>query len=199
MKMQINNYWPYMAFKKPITQNKNEKLIELKKSMQKIDLEFKNNANNFVFNDGDINADIMLIGEAPGEEEDKEGIPFVGKSGKLLRYFLKEANFKNYYITNIIPWRPPNNRTPEKSEIILMQPFIKKHIEIIAPKIIIPVGATALKALEINESITNTQGIIHNSSIGAIFPIYHPSYALRVPEKKKELWLSLLKLKQIMK
>lgn len=168
------------------------------KMMSDTNIVFSNQCNNFVFSDGNINSNLMLIGEAPGEEEDLQGIPFVGRSGQLLRFFLKEAKINDIYITNIIPWRPPNNRTPTIQEISFMQPYIFQHIKIINPKIIVVIGTTSLKALNINQTITKAQGNLFETEIGKIYPIYHPSYALRVSAKKKDLWLSLLKLKSLL-
>ncbi|WP_342261994.1 uracil-DNA glycosylase [Alphaproteobacteria bacterium endosymbiont of Tiliacea citrago] len=180
-------------------QNQKRSLLNTLKEKKRLDrsLIFANQDNNFVFDDGNIDSDIMFIGEAPGEEEDKLQKPFVGKSGQLLRLFLKEANIFDFYITNIVSWRPPYNRTPTNDEIACMKPFIIEHIKIIDPKIIVTVGTTALKALGVLSTITNTQGTLLKLDIGNVFPIYHPSYALRVSSKKKELWISLLKLYKI--
>lgn len=176
-----------------------KRLLELKeKKRQDKSLIFAGQATNFVFEDGNPDADLMFIGEAPGEEEDLRGLPFVGRSGQLLRAFLKEAGIKDFYITNIVSWRPPSNRTPTNSEILLMQPYIFEHIKIISPKIIVAVGTTSLKALNITQTITKAQNNLFTTDQGSVFPIYHPSYALRVSSKKKELWHSLLKLKNLL-
>lgn len=175
-----------------------EKLNILKIKMQNENqILYKKEANNFVFNDGNYDAPIMLIGEAPGAEEDIQGKPFIGRSGKLLRFFLKEATITDYYITNIIPWRPPSNRTPTIEEIDIMKPYILEHIEIIKPKIIVTVGTTALRALNISDLITNVQNTLITNKIGKIFPIYHPSYALRINQKKQDLWKSIVHLKTL--
>lgn len=157
---------------------------------------YQNQATNFVFDDGNPDAPFMFIGEAPGEEEDLQGIPFVGRCGQLLRFFLKEAEINDFYMTNIVSFRPPNNRAPTNEEIQAMQPYIFEHIKIIQPKIIIAIGTTALKVMNIKETITNAQGKIFETDIGKVYPIYHPSYALRVAAKKKELWISLLNMIQ---
>lgn len=157
---------------------------------------YQNQATNFVFDDGNPDAPFMFIGEAPGEEEDLQGIPFVGRCGQLLRFFLKEAEINDFYMTNIVSFRPPNNRAPTNEEIQAMQPYIFEHIQIIQPKIVIAIGTTALKTMNIKETITNAQGKIFETDIGKVYPIYHPSYALRVTAKKKELWISLLRLTQ---
>ena len=109
----------------------------------------KNYAKQAVFSDGNPSSKIMLIGEAPGVEEDKLGKPFVGLAGQLLNKMLKAINLdrNSVYITNVVPWRPPNNRTPNSEEILQCLPFIQKHIEIIKPSIMILLGGTAAKAI----------------------------------------------------
>lgn len=192
--------------------SKQNALDALRAKLESFDkLQFKVHANNLVFSDGNSNAKLMLIGEAPGEEEDKLGKPFVGKSGKLLSQFLESIvdeggkyDRTRYYITNIIPWRPPGNRTPTADEVELMRPFVLEHISIIDPVLIVPVGAVALKAMGL-DGITSKQGKLHQVDLGSIvglrniFPVYHPSYALRVPSKKRDLWLSLLKMQEVLK
>lgn len=179
--------------------NKQQKLDILKSEMQLFNhIPYKGYAKNLVFADGNPDSGLMFIGEAPGEDEDIQGLPFVGKSGQLLSYFLSEIGLtrKDYYITNIINWRPPANRTPTSDEISLMLPFVKKHIEIIEPKLIVLVGSVALKALlPPHKSITAAQSNFFESELGEFYVIYHPSYALRLSTKKKDLWQSILKLK----
>lgn len=190
--MENNYLWPERAFKQS---GKSELLHDLRLEIEHVDLSFKSLAQNLVFGDGDINASVMFIGEAPGHEEDAAGLPFVGRSGQLLRGFLKEAKIENFYITNIIPWRPPKNRTPTQEEIEIMRPYVYKHVEIIDPTIIVLVGTTALKAFEIDDTITNVQNLVMDHNVGKVFSIYHPAYALRVNSKKKDLWQSLLLLR----
>lgn len=186
-----------------ISGNKAEALKGLYNKLEKFDkFPFKAYAKNLVFSDGNADADLMLIGEAPGEDEDKEGKPFVGRSGKLLSSFLETLGFdrSKYYITNIINWRPPGNRTPTPEEIELAKPFVIEHIQIIKPKLIITVGSVALKALGITQGITMAQGKLFEVELAGkvyrVFPVYHPSYALRMPSKKRDLWLSLLKMEE---
>jgi len=192
--------------------SKSKALDALRAKLDSFDkLPFKIHAHNLVFSDGNCNARLMLIGEAPGEEEDNLGKPFVGKSGKMLSQFLEaivdeggKYDRTRYYITNILPWRPPGNRTPTADEIDLMRPFVLEHINIIDPVLIVPVGAVALRAMGLDR-ITNKQGKLHQVDLGPvarlrnIFPVYHPSYALRVPSKKRDLWLSLLKMREVLK
>lgn len=219
-------HWPEFAFKnqrfarnvsakknheveivEPVSSSKTQALENLRAKLVAFDgLSFKKFATNLVFSDGNRDSRLMLVGEAPGEEEDKEGKPFVGKSGKLLTQFLEaiedeggKYDRSRYYITNIVNWRPPGNRTPTFDEITLMKPFILEHINIIDPLLIVPVGAVALKAMGL-DGITNSQGRLQKVELGGvvrnIFPVYHPSYALRMPSKKRDLWLSLLKMRQ---
>ncbi len=165
----------------------------------------KNQALNTVFADGNSSSKIMLIGEAPGAEEDKSGKPFVGAAGQLLNKMLAAINLdrNSVYITNIVPWRPPNNRAPNTEEILQCLPFIQKHIEIIQPSILVLLGGTATKAiLATTLGITKLRGNWHkyNSlSIKEPIPImamYHPAFLLRSPGHKKEAWEDLQKIQK---
>ena len=160
----------------------------------------KNQALNTVFADGNPSSKIMLIGEAPGAEEDKLGKPFVGAAGQLLNKMLAAINLdrNSVYITNIVPWRPPNNRAPNTEEILQCLPFIQKHIEIIQPSILILLGGTATKAiLTTTHGITKLRGQWHeynNLYIKKPIPtiaMYHPAFLLRSPGHKKEAWKDL--------
>lgn len=136
--------------------------------------------------DGDINSDIMIIGEAPGKTEDEEGIPFIGKSGQLLNKLLHEIDIQrqDIYITNVIPWRPLNNRTPTSKEIKDMAPILKKHIFLKKPKCIIVLGAVATKAIfGMNITLNTGRQKIHiiNNNI-KVFITFHPSFLLRFPD-----------------
>jgi DNA polymerase len=147
----------------------------------------------------------MLIGEAPGTEEDKLGKPFVGAAGQLLNKMLAAINLdrNSVYITNIVPWRPPNNRAPNTEEILQCLPFIQKHIEIIQPSIMILLGGTATKAiLATTLGITKLRGKWHEyNSLNIKEPIltiamYHPAFLLRSPGHKKEAWEDLQKIQK---
>lgn len=166
----------------------------------------KNKATQTVFADGNPGAKIMLIGEAPGAEEDKIGKPFVGLAGKLLDRMLATINLDRtkVYISNVVPWRPPNNREPDNEEILQCMPFIQRHIELIQPSILILLGGTASKAiLTTNIGITKLRGKWHNyNSLGLKKPIltraiFHPAFLLRSPRHKKETWQDLLEIKKI--
>lgn len=172
----------------------------------------KLHAKNDVIFDGKIDAKIMLIGEAPGENEDNEGIPFCGQSGKLLRKAIRYINLstdENLFITNIVYWRPPMNRKPDESEISQCLPFVYKIIDIIQPKMIILCGATAISTiLQTNSKVSDVVGKFNdtpkplldklNVNIANIptFSLYHPSYLMRNPSMKKVFWQHLLVLKK---
>ena len=148
---------------------------------------------------------VMLIGEAPGEEEDKTGKPFKGQAGKLLDKMLDAIgqNRNNTYITNLIFWRPPGNRNPSPEEIDACLPFVLRHIELINPKILILAGAIAAKAIlkENNKGIIQLRGKWQNFSLNKdtiikTMPIYHPSFLLRQPSRKRDAWEDLKKIKK---
>lgn len=165
-------------------------------------------AKNTVLCDGNPNAKIMLIGEAPGATEDEKGVSFCGESGMLLDAMLKSIGISretNAYITNTVFWRPPANRKPTAEEIDLCRPFVEKHIALINPHLIILVGATATNSLlNQGESITNLRGNIYNytnqytNTPIKTTAIFHPAYLLRQPFKKKDMWYDLLKIKDIL-
>ena len=182
------------------------KLANLKEKVFNLDCELKNKAKNFVFYDGLLTSEIMLIGEAPGYEEDKIGKPFVGAAGKKLDEMIKAIGLsrqKNVYITNIIPWRPPNNRPPSDNEINFFLPHVEKHISIIKPKILLLFGNVASKSLlSLKDGITKNHGKwfkyknpFLNKEIFTIC-IFHPSYLLRSPDKKRVAWEDLKKVKE---
>ncbi|MCF6273784.1 MAG: uracil-DNA glycosylase [Rhodobacteraceae bacterium] len=164
----------------------------------------KKGARNTVFCDGNPAARVMIIGEAPGREEDRAGKPFIGSAGQLLdRMFaaiglsrLEEAPESALYITNLLPWRPPQNRDPSPEETALMKPFLLRHIELAQPGFIITMGNPSTKALrDTNIGITKMRGqwgeVLGIPSI----PLLHPAYLLRSPEKKRLAWADLLSLR----
>lgn len=164
----------------------------------------KATALNTVFADGNIKADVMLIGEAPGAEEDAQGLPFVGQSGQLLNKILLSIGLtrENVYIANIVPWRPPGNRTPTTEEIALCQPFIEKHIELINPKFLVLVGGISAKTiLKTNEGVSKLRGklttyeSLSGRNINCI-ATFHPAYLMRSPGQKAQVWLDFLLLKK---
>tara|TARA_B100001765_G_scaffold202791_1_gene157039 strand:- start:44 stop:745 length:702 start_codon:yes stop_codon:yes gene_type:complete len=175
------------------------KLESLKKNIQLIkNCELKKNATNLVFGDGNIDAKIMIIGEGPGAQEDSEGIPFVGRAGKLLDKMLEaiQLDRDKVYISNVVNYRPPANRRPTEDEIKKYLPYLKTHIEIINPKILILLGSTALTALVGNiEVISKARGKWIKKEIGKIKPwiiaSFHPAFLMRQPEQKKLAWIDL--------
>ena len=166
------------------------------KSIKNCDL--KKNAINLVFSDGNPFSEIMIIGEGPGANEDKEGKPFVGRAGKLLDKMLAsiKLNRKNVYISNVVNFRPPQNRKPTDIEINRYLPFLKKHIEIVNPKILLLLGSTALNAIIGNEIvISKARGKWIKKKIGNIetnvIASFHPAFLMRQPEQKKYAWEDL--------
>ena len=176
-----------------------QKLEKLKKSIQFIkNCELKKNATNLVFGDGNISAKIMIIGEGPGAQEDTEGKPFVGRAGKLLDKMLESItlNRTKVYISNVVNYRPPANRRPTEKEIVRYLPYLKSHIEIMNPKILILLGSTALNAIIGNAAvISKARGKWIQKEIGTAKPwiiaSFHPAFLMRQPEQKKLAWLDL--------
>jgi len=180
-------------------ENKHKKLIKLKKEIDSIeDCKLKNNASKIVFADGNIQSSIMIVGEGPGQTEDELGKPFVGDAGNLLNKMLKAIKIerKKVYITNVVNYRPPNNRKPEQSEINRYSKYLKEHISIIDPKILILMGSTAMEALlGSNKRISKERGqwkevIIKQKNYKTIIT-FHPAYLLRKPDQKKFSWEDL--------
>ena len=182
-----------------IPEDRSKSLEFLKKSimnLKKCDL--KKNAKNIVFSDGNPKSKIMLIGEAPGANEDDEGLPFVGRAGMLLDKMLAAINLdrKKVYISNIINYRPPENRRPTDEEIKRYLPFITKHIEIINPKILVLLGSTAMNALIGNDVvISKMRGKWIEKEFGncktSVIITFHPAFLMRQPAQKKMSWIDL--------
>ena len=184
---------------KPTLENSKFRLESLKnkiKTIQNCDL--KKNASKIVFADGNIQSPIMIVGEGPGQKEDELGRPFVGDAGNLLNKMLKAINIKRdkIYITNVVNYRPPNNRKPEPSEINRYSEFLKEHISIIDPKILILMGSTAMEALiGSNKKISKERGqwkeVIIKQKNYKTLVTFHPAYLLRKPDQKKFSWKDL--------
>ena len=176
-----------------------QKLNKLKNKIHNIkNCELKKNATNLVFGDGDIHAKIMIIGEGPGAQEDAAGIPFVGRAGKLLDKMLNaiQLDRSKVYISNVVNYRPPENRRPTEIEIKRYLPYLKNHIEIINPKILVLLGSTALNTSIGNEIvISKARGKWIQKEIGKIRPwiiaSFHPAFLMRQPEQKKLAWIDL--------
>lgn len=169
--------------------------------------DLKKGARNLVFADGNKAARVMIIGEAPGKDEDLEGLPFVGRAGQLLDKMLAAIDLSRraetpqdaVYITNVLPWRPPQNRDPEADEVAMMLPFLKRHIALVAPDFIVPMGNAACRALLGKSGITRLRGQWATIDDIPALPMLHPAYLLRTPIAKREAWTDLLALKARLK
>ena len=176
-----------------------QKLQKLKNKIQNIkNCELKKSATNIVFGDGNINAKIMIIGEGPGAQEDAEGKPFIGRAGKLLDKMLDSIKLdrSKVYISNVVNFRPPENRRPTENEIERYLPYLRSHIEIINPKILVLLGSTALNTLIGNEVvISKARGKWTQIEIGSVktwvIASFHPAFLMRQPEQKKLAWIDL--------
>ena len=184
---------------KPQVENKNIRLKKLEKEIDNIEnCQLKDNGNKLVFSDGHLDSKIMIVGEAPGQREDEIGKPFMGEAGLLLNKMLKaiQLDRDETYITNVVNFRPPNNRKPDPSEIHRYKYFLIEHISIIEPKILVLMGSTAMEALFGSKmKISKERGqwkelIIKNKNYKTIIT-FHPAYLLRQPEQKKYSWEDL--------
>lgn len=162
----------------------------------------KTTAKRLVFEDGARDARLMFVGEAPGSDEDEAGVPFVGRSGGLLDRMLGAIGIKRaeVYIANVVPWRPPGNRTPTPQETELCKPFIWRQIELVAPDILVPLGGPAMQALTgAKEGILRMRGKWLDLEVGGrivrVLPTVHPAYLLRTPLAKRQAWRDMLAVK----
>tara|TARA_Y100000590_G_scaffold467236_1_gene645498 strand:- start:2778 stop:3482 length:705 start_codon:yes stop_codon:yes gene_type:complete len=196
---------PINRFKiKPKVEDISNQLKNLKKEIENIkNCELKDNANKLVFSDGDNLSKIMVVGEGPGQKEDEIGKPFVGDAGMLLNKMLNAINInrEKVYITNVVNYRPPNNRKPEPAEIIRYANFLRKHISIIDPKILILMGSTAMESLfgtkiKISKERGVWKNIIINNKTYLCIVTFHPAYLLRQADQKKYSWIDLKEIKK---
>ena len=202
----INRFTIFQNIESNNMSNKTQLLEELKNRLNSIEnCNLKNNSKNLVLGEGNINADVMLIGETPGEIEDETGLCFQGEVGNLLNKMLLAINIKreNIYTTYSINFRPPEDRKPTAQEIKRYAIFLKEHIAIIDPKILILMGSTAMEAITGLSKISNERGkwkeiILKNKTI-PIMISFSPSYLIRFPENKKFSWADLKKIKQKIK
>jgi len=182
-------------------------LASLKTALADYPHELKSGARNCVFADGNPEAQIMIVGEAPGRDEDLQGLPFVGRSGQLLDKMLAAINLdrhsedvsKAVYIANILPWRPPSNRTPSVDEMTTFRPFIDRHIALIDPAFVITMGNVSTKTLlDTKTGIMRMRGKWTEATLGGktrpVLPMLHPAYLLRQPQDKRHAWADLLSL-----
>ena len=182
-----------------ISEDKAKSLETLKNSIiNQKNCDLKDQAKNIVFSDGNPKSKIMLIGEAPGANEDLEGLPFVGRAGQLLDKMLSAINLdrKKVYISNIVNYRPPENRRPNSTEVERYLPFITKHIEIINPKILVLLGSTAMNALIGSDVvISKMRGKWIEKKFGScktsVLITFHPAFLIRQPAQKKMAWIDL--------
>jgi len=165
--------------------------------------ELKRGARNLVFADGRAGARVLVLGEAPGRDEDLEGRPFVGAAGQLLDRMFAAIGLgrespdleRALYITNVMPWRPPGNRDPSPEEIAMMRPFVERHIELAAPEIIVLMGNTPCSALLGAKGILRLRGQWTEALGRPVMPMVHPAYLLRNPAAKREAWADLLEIR----
>ena len=196
---------PINRFKtKPKLEDKSTLLSKLKKEIENIkNCELKNSANKIVFSDGNDHSKVMIVGEGPGHKEDEIGKPFVGDAGILLNKMLTAIKISrgDIYITNVVNYRPPDNRKPESSEIIRYSNYLREHISIIDPKILILMGSTAMESLcgskiKISKERGTWREIIINNKSYLTMITFHPAYLLRQEDQKKYSWADLKEIKK---
>ena len=178
-------------------------LEALREAILAFDLcEVKKGARNTVFADGNPKARVLILGEAPGADEDREGRPFVGRAGQLLDKMFAAIGLSRtspdaeaaLYITNVMPWRPPGNRDPEPAEIAMMRPFVERHIALVDPQVIVVMGNTALDVLTSTRGILRARGNWLQALGKPLLPMLHPERLLSNPAAKREAWADLLSL-----
>ena len=196
---------PIKRFKnKPTIENINSSLENLKSKILNINnCDLKKNAKQIVFSDGDFNSSVMIVGEGPGQKEDELGKPFVGDAGQLLNKMLNAINIKreSVYITNVVNYRPPNNRKPEPAEINRYSEFLREHVSIIDPKILILMGSTAMESLfgskiKISKERGVWKEVIINNKTYLTMITFHPAYLLRQADQKKYSWADLKEIRK---
>lgn len=178
-------------------------LAELAAAQEAFDgIDLRKGARNFCFSDGNPAARVMIVGEAPGEEEDLQGRPFVGRAGQLLDRMFGAIGLsrtavdaeKALYITNVLTWRPPGNRRPEPAEIAVMLPFLRRHVELAQPQLLVLMGNTPCIAVLNRQGILKLRGHWTTAFGLPTLPMAHPAYLLRTPVAKREAWADLLSL-----
>lgn len=164
--------------------------------------DLKKGARNLVFSDGIAGSRVMIIGEAPGREEDREGRPFVGRAGQLLDRMLAAIGLsraESVYITNVLPWRPPQNREPTPEEIAMLRPFLTRHVALARPELLILMGNISCQAVLDKRGITRLRGHWAQALDLPVMPMFHPAYLLRNPAAKREAWADLLSIQARLK
>lgn len=171
-------------------------LEALKQAMAQFEhCDLKKGARNLVFSDGIAGAEVMVIGEAPGREEDREGRPFVGRAGQFLDQMfgaIDRSREASLYITNVVPWRPPQNREPTQTEIDMMEPFLARHVALAQPRLLIVMGNVSALAVLKQRGILRMRGNWASAWDLPVMPMVHPAYLLRNPAAKREAWADLL-------
>lgn len=155
-----------------------------------------------VFGVGNPNADLMFVGEAPGQDEDIQGFPFVGRAGQLLTKIIEAIDLKReeVYIANVLKCRPPNNRNPEPDEVASCQPFLRRQIEAVKPKVIVALGSFAARTLlQTEEAISRLRGRVYQYGDAKLVATYHPAYLLRSPDKKRETWEDMKRVRELLR
>jgi DNA polymerase len=182
-----------------------DSLEALKAAIAATESTLRDTATNLVFSDGNPEAGLMMIGEAPGADEDRQGKPFVGVSGQLLDRMVASIGLsrqRDFYLTNILPWRPPGNRTPTDAEITLFLPFLLRHIALVRPRHLVLLGGVSAKTLlRAKDGITRLRGRWHGLEVEGLgrlpaLATLHPAYLLRSPAAKKDAWADLLLLRR---
>jgi uracil-DNA glycosylase len=154
-----------------------------------------------VFGVGNPEADLMLVGEAPGADEDEQGVPFVGRAGQLLTKIIEAINLRreDVYIANIIKCRPPQNRNPESDEVTSCEPFLFRQIDVIKPKVVVALGKYAAQTLlQTETAISRLRGQVFDYRGAKLIPTFHPAYLLRNPSSKREVWEDMKLVKRLL-
>lgn len=154
-----------------------------------------------VFGVGNPRADLMFVGEAPGRDEDRQGIPFVGRAGQLLTKIIASIGLDRdeVYIANVIKCRPPNNRNPELDEIQTCEPFLFRQVDVIQPKVVVALGAFAVRTLlRTDQAISRLRGQVHEYRGAKLVPTFHPAFLLRSPDKKRDVWEDMKKVRALL-
>lgn len=174
-------------------------LEALQAALSAFDLcDLKKGARKTVFADGVAGARVMIVGEAPGRDEDLEGRPFVGRAGRLLDRMLAAIGLdrqENVYITNVLPWRPPQNRDPKPEEIAMLRPFLARHVSLAKPDLLVLMGNISCTAVLGQRGITRLRGTWTQGLDLPALPMFHPAYLLRNPAAKREAWADLLQVR----
>ena len=168
--------------------------------------DLRRGARSLVFADGTPGAPLMIVGEAPGRDEDREGRPFVGPAGRLLDRMLAAIGrdradpdpARSVYIADVLPWRPPGNRAPDADEMAMLTPFVLRHVALAAPRVVVPMGNTPLAALTGRSGIARARGTRVEAAGRPAIPTFHPAYLLRSPERKREAWADLQAIRDLL-